>query len=64
MDATTRFVADVTVALIAGSLAGAGARALRITPIVGYLVAGVVVGPFTPGYSAQGESLSGLAELG
>lgn len=64
MDATTKFVADVTVALIAGSLAGAGARALRITPIVGYLLAGVLIGPFTPGYVATGSSLSGLAELG
>lgn len=64
MDATTTFVADVTVALIAGSIAGAAARTLRITPIVGYLLAGVVVGPFTPGYITHGNSLSGLAELG
>lgn len=64
MDATTRFLADVTAALIAGSIAGAAARALRITPIVGYLLAGVAIGPFTPGYVAQGASLSGLAELG
>ena len=64
MDATTRFLADVTAALIAGSIAGAAARALRITPIVGYLLAGVAIGPFTPGYVAQGGSLSGLAELG
>lgn len=64
MDATTTFLADVTVALIAGSIAGALARALRITPIVGYLLAGVAIGPFTPGYVAQGSSLSGLAELG
>lgn len=64
MDATTRFLADVTAALIAGSIAGAAARSLRITPIVGYLLAGVAIGPFTPGYVAQGGSLSGLAELG
>lgn len=64
MDPTTRFVADVTVALVAGSLAGAGARALRLTPVVGYLLAGMIVGPFTPGYVAHGDSLSGLAQLG
>jgi monovalent cation:H+ antiporter-2, CPA2 family len=64
MDATTTFVADITVALIAGSIAGAAARALRVTPIIGYMAAGVVIGPFTPGYIAQGSSLSGLAELG
>lgn len=64
MDATTMFLADVTVALLAGSVAGAIARALRVTPIVGYLLAGVAIGPFTPGYVAHGNSLSGLAELG
>jgi CPA2 family monovalent cation:H+ antiporter-2 len=64
MDATTTFVADVTVALIAGSIAGAVARALRVSPIIGYLLAGVIIGPFTPGYVATGTSLSGLAELG
>lgn len=64
MDATTTFVADVTVALITGSLAGALARLLRITPIVGYLAAGILIGPFTPGYVTHGQNLSGLAELG
>jgi CPA2 family monovalent cation:H+ antiporter-2 len=64
MDATTTFVADVTVALIVGSAAGAAVRSLRITPIVGYIIAGVIIGPFTPGYVARGTSLSGLAELG
>ena len=64
MDATTTFVADVTVALIAGSIAGAASRAARVTPIVGYLAAGIVIGPFTPGYIAHGANLSGLAELG
>ena len=64
MDPTTRFIADVTVALVAGSLAGAGARALRLTPVLGYLVAGMIVGPFTPGYVAHGASLTGLAQLG
>lgn len=64
MDATTTFIADVTVALIVGSGAGAIARALRITPIVGYIIAGIIIGPFTPGYIAHGTSLSGLAELG
>lgn len=64
MNATTTFVADVTVALIVGSAAGAIARALRITPVVGYIVAGIIIGPFTPGYVAKGASLSGLAEIG
>lgn len=31
---------------------------------MGYLVAGIIIGPFTPGYIARGANLSGLAELG
>jgi CPA2 family monovalent cation:H+ antiporter-2 len=43
---------------------GAIANRLRIQPLVGYLLAGVVVGPFTPGYVAdQGLALE-LAEIG
>lgn len=64
MDAATNFIADVTVALVAGSLAGLAARALGITPVIGYIVAGIIIGPFTPGYVAHAPNLSGLAELG
>lgn len=64
MDATATFVADVTVALLAGSVAGALARLARVTPVIGYIVAGIIIGPFTPGYTAHGSNLSGLAELG
>ena len=57
------------IATIVGSLAlafvfGALAHRLRISPLVGYLLAGVIVGPFTPGYVAdQGLALE-LAEIG
>ena len=33
-------------------------------PIVGYLVAGVVIGPFTPGFVGDQEQIGQLAELG
>ncbi|MBI2254378.1 MAG: Kef family K(+) transporter [Proteobacteria bacterium] len=57
------------IATIVGSLAlafvlGAIAQRLRISPLVGYLLAGVAVGPFTPGYVAdQGLALE-LSEIG
>lgn len=57
------------IATIVGSLAlafifGAIAQRLRVSPLVGYLLAGVVVGPFTPGYVAdQGLALE-LSEIG
>jgi len=37
---------------------------LRLSPLVGYLLAGVVVGPFTPGYVADIELAPQLAEVG
>ncbi|AIU87710.1 cation:proton antiport protein [Pectobacterium odoriferum] len=40
------------------------ANRLRISPLVGYLAAGVLVGPFTPGFVADTSLASELAELG
>jgi len=43
---------------------GAIAQRLRLSPLAGYLVAGVLVGPFTPGYVADQELANQLAEIG
>lgn len=43
---------------------GMSANRLKLSPLVGYLVAGVVVGPFTPGYVADTELAPQLAEIG
>jgi CPA2 family monovalent cation:H+ antiporter-2 len=45
-------------------LFGMLANRLRLSPLVGYLVAGIVVGPFTPGYVADLELAPQLAEIG
>ncbi|MFN7145333.1 MAG: cation:proton antiporter [Myxococcota bacterium] len=37
---------------------------LKLSPIVGYLLAGVVVGPFTPGFVAHRAIAEQLAEIG
>ena len=37
---------------------------LRMTPLVGYLLAGIVIGPATPGFVADVELTSQLAEIG
>lgn len=37
---------------------------LHISPIVGYLIAGVLIGPYTPGYTADKALASQLAEIG
>ena len=43
---------------------GMAANRLKLSPLVGYLVAGIVVGPFTPGYVADTELAPQLAEIG
>jgi CPA2 family monovalent cation:H+ antiporter-2 len=43
---------------------GALAQKLRISPLVGYLLAGVAVGPFTPGFVADQGLANDLAEIG
>jgi monovalent cation:H+ antiporter-2, CPA2 family len=43
---------------------GLAATRLRLPPLVGYLLAGVVVGPFTPGYVAHAGIAQQLAEVG
>ena len=40
------------------------ANRLKLSPLVGYLVAGILVGPFTPGYVADTELAPQLAEVG
>ncbi|TAJ72355.1 MAG: Kef family K(+) transporter [Phenylobacterium sp.] len=53
-------VAGLTVAFALGALA----HRFRISPLVGYLAAGVLVGPFTPGYVADAGLAQELAEIG
>lgn len=54
------FLAGLAVALIFGYFA----KKLKISPIIGYLLAGIIVGPFTPGYSANHEVANQFAEIG
>jgi CPA2 family monovalent cation:H+ antiporter-2 len=43
---------------------GTVAARLKLSPLAGYLVAGVIVGPFTPGFVADANLASELAEIG
>jgi len=43
---------------------GAIAHRLRVSPVAGYLFAGIIVGPFTPGFVADVSLANELAELG
>lgn len=51
-------------ALAAALVLGALAHRLRMPPMIGYIVAGMVVGPFTPGFVADREDVLALADIG
>jgi CPA2 family monovalent cation:H+ antiporter-2 len=64
MPHSTPLIATLVSALVLAYLAGMLAQRLRLSPIVGYLVAGVALGPFTPGLVADQTLAPELAEIG
>jgi monovalent cation:H+ antiporter-2, CPA2 family len=54
----------LTGGLAAAVVFGLATQRLRLSPIVGYLIAGIAVGPFTPGFVAHAEIAEQLAEVG
>jgi CPA2 family monovalent cation:H+ antiporter-2 len=57
-------LSTIVIGLVLAFALGALAHRLRISPLVGYLVAGIIVGPFTPGYVADQTIAHELAEIG
>lgn len=55
---------NITLALIVAFIGGLVARRFKLPTIVGYLLAGIVIGPFTPGYTGDVDTIQQLAELG
>lgn len=60
----TALVTTVVVALGAAFICGLLAVRLRLAAVVGYLVAGMLVGPFTPGFVADPDVAAQLANIG
>jgi CPA2 family monovalent cation:H+ antiporter-2 len=60
----TPLIATIVAGLGLAFVLGAIAHKLRIPPLVGYLLAGLAVGPHTPGYVADQTLAPELAELG
>ena len=60
----TPLIATIVAGLGLAFVFGALANRFRIPPLVGYLVAGVLVGPHTPGFVADQELALELAEIG
>lgn len=60
----TPLIASIALSLVLAFALGLLAHRFRVSPIVGYLLAGVVVGPFTPGFVADQHLANQLAEVG
>jgi monovalent cation:H+ antiporter-2, CPA2 family len=57
-------ISTIAVGLVYALIGGYIASRLRLPPLVGYLLAGIVVGPFTPGFVADAKLAPQLAEIG
>jgi monovalent cation:H+ antiporter-2, CPA2 family len=57
-------IATIATAFVLAFALGFLASKLRIPPLVGYLLAGVLIGPFTPGFIADFALARQLAEVG
>jgi CPA2 family monovalent cation:H+ antiporter-2 len=60
----TGLALTLLVALAAALALGAIAHRLHLPPMLGYIGAGMVVGPFTPGFVADREEVLALADIG
>ena len=61
---TSPLIAVIVVGLALAFVLGTTAQRLKLPPLVGYLLAGVAVGPFTPGFVADQHLTLQLAEIG
>ena len=64
MQHETPLLITIVVGLVLAFACGFLARRLRLPPLVGYLVAGIIVGPSTPGISIDVHLATELSEIG
>ena len=60
----TPLITMMVVGLVLAFALGALAHRFRVSPLVGYLLAGVLIGPFSPGFVADQGVANELAEIG
>src|SRR4051812_13356452 len=60
----TSLVPTIVIGIVLAFAFGAIAHRLKASPLVGYLLAGVVIGPFTPGFVADQTIANELSEIG
>ena len=61
---TAPFIMDIGIVLLLAAASGLLARRAGLPAIVGYLLVGLIVSPFTPGYVADPGQISVLADIG
>ncbi len=64
MDHNISLITTIAAAFIAALGLGFVAEKLKVPALVGYLVAGIMIGPGTPGYIADADIASQLSEIG
>ncbi|ADJ63470.1 Kef family K(+) transporter [Herbaspirillum seropedicae] len=60
----TPLIATIVAGLVLAFIFGTLAHRLKMPPLVGYLVAGIAIGPFTPGFVGDADLAQELAEIG
>ncbi|NUO77980.1 MAG: Kef family K(+) transporter [Lysobacter sp.] len=60
----TSLIAILVAGFVLAFVFGALAQRLRLSPLVGYLIAGIIAGPFTPGFVGDQTLAPQLAEIG
>jgi CPA2 family monovalent cation:H+ antiporter-2 len=55
---------NIAMALVVAFIGGLIARRIGLPTIIGYMIAGIAIGPFTPGFVGDTGTISQLAELG
>ncbi len=64
MHTETPLIALIAEGLVLAFVCGFVATRLRLSPIIGYLVAGIIMGPYTPGFTGDSHLAGELAEIG
>jgi CPA2 family monovalent cation:H+ antiporter-2 len=64
MQSSLGFLVNLSVSLVLALVLGLIAQRLRFSPIIGYLLAGVALGPHSPGFVADPKMAYDFAELG
>jgi CPA2 family monovalent cation:H+ antiporter-2 len=64
MEEQVSFLVDVVAALSIALAGGWLATRFGLSPIIGYVAAGLIISPFTPGFAGETERISLLAEIG